>query len=94
MKIEGCIWYRKVIDKILRKHHVTREEVEDVFAKTPKFTFLEKGRIKNEHLYSARGQTSAGRYLTVLFIYKKTKEALIITARDMDARERRNYGKK
>jgi uncharacterized DUF497 family protein len=45
-------------------------------------------------VYSARGQTSAGRYLTVLFIYKKTQEALIMTARDMDAKERKNYGKK
>ena len=94
MKIEGCIWYRKIIDKLLWKHHVTREEVEEVLANKPKFTLIEKGKVKNEHLYSARGQTSAGRYLSVLFIYKRTKEALIITARDMDAKERRNYGKK
>ena len=94
MKIKGFIWYRKIIDKILWKHHVKREEVEEVFANKPKFTFIEKGKVKNENLYSARGQTDAGRYLVVLFIYKKTKEALIITARDMDAKERRNYGKK
>ncbi len=28
------------------------------------------------------------------FLSKKTKEALIITARDMDAKERKRYGKK
>lgn len=94
MKIAGFIWYRSIIDKLLWKHHVTREEVEEVFAHHPRFTLLEKGKVRNEHLYSARGQTSAGRYVTVLFIYKTTKEALIVTARDMDARERKHYGKK
>lgn len=94
MNIEGFIWYHKIIDKILQKHHVRREEVEEVFARQPKFTFLEKGKVKDEHLYAARGRTAAGRYLTILFLYKKTKEALIITARDMDAKERKRYGKK
>lgn len=94
MKIEGFIWYRDIIDKLLQKHQVTDEEVEEVFANRPKFTFIEKGRVKKENLYSARGQTNAGRYLSVLFIYKKTKEALIITARDMDSNERRKYAKK
>jgi len=55
---------------------------------------IEKGKVRNENLYSARGQTDSGRYLTVLFIYKLTKEALIVTARDMDPKERKNYEKK
>ena len=42
----------------------------------------------------ALGQTNAGRYLAVLFIYKKTKEALILSARDMAKKERRQYAKK
>jgi uncharacterized protein len=92
--IEGFIWYRDILDKLLLKHQVTDKEVEEVFANKPKFTFIEKGKIKNENLYSARGQTDAGRYLSILFIYKKTKEALIITARDMDLKERKKYGKK
>jgi len=94
MKIEGFIWYRDVIDKLLQKHQVTDEEVEEVFTNRPKFTFIEKGRVKKENLYSAKGQSNAGRYLSVLFIYKKTREALIITARDMDSNERRKYAKK
>ena len=94
MKIEGVIWYRDIIDKIMWKQNVTHKEVEEVFQNRPKFTFIQKGKIKNENLYSARGQTDAGRYITVLFIYKKTKEALIVTARDMDSKERKKYGKK
>jgi uncharacterized DUF497 family protein len=92
--IEGFIWYRNIVDKLLWKHNVSHEEVEELFENRPRFKLIEKGKIKNENLYSARGQTNAGRYLAVLFIYKKTKEALIVTARDMDSKERKNYGKK
>jgi uncharacterized DUF497 family protein len=42
----------------------------------------------------ALGQTDAGRYVTVLFIYKTTAEALILSARDMADKERRQYGRK
>ena len=94
MGIEGFIWYRNIVDKLLWKHNVSHEEVEELFENRPRFKLIEKGKIKNENLYSARGQTNAGRYLVVLFIYKKTKEALIVTARDMDSKERKNYGKK
>lgn len=94
MKIEGFIWYRDIIDKLLWKHNVTRFEVEEVFLNKPLFKFIEKGRVKKENLYSARGQTKAGRYLVVFFIYKKTKEALIISSRDMDRKERISYGKR
>jgi len=36
----------------------------------------EKGDIPGEDVYSALGQTEAGRFLIVFFVYKKTKEAL------------------
>ena len=42
----------------------------------------------------ALGQTDAGRYLIVLFIYKKSREAFILSARDMAQKERRVYEKK
>ena len=38
----------------------------------------------------ALGQMEAGRYLTALFIHKKTKEALILSARDMAQKERKS----
>ncbi len=71
---------RSVVDKLAVKHHVRIEEVEELFENTPKFLFVEKGERKGENVYMASGQTDAGRYLTVLFIYKKTKEALILSA--------------
>jgi len=42
----------------------------------------------------ALGRTDAGRLLSILFIYKRTKEALILSARNMAGKERKQYGKK
>jgi uncharacterized DUF497 family protein len=39
------------------------------------------------------GQTDAGRYLAIFFIYKGQGRALIISARDADAKELKIYGK-
>ena len=94
MRIEGVIWLRNIVDKLAAKHHVETHEVEQTLSNRPKIRFMEKGERKGEDVYMALGQTSAGRYLAILFIYKRTKEALILSARDMASKERRQYGKK
>jgi len=94
MRIEGIIWLRDVVDKLALKHHVETHEVEEVLSGKPKFRLVEKGEREGEDVYLALGQTNAGRYLSVLLIYKKTKEALILSAREMARKERRQYGKK
>ena len=94
MNIEGIIWLRTIVDKLAFKHHVETYEVEEVFSGKPKFRFIEKGEREGENVYMALGQTEAGRYLTVLFIHKKTREALILSARDMAEKERKMYGRK
>lgn len=94
MNIEGIIWLRTVVDKLVFKHHVETHEVEEVFAGQPRFRFVEKGEREGEDIYLALGQTEAGRYLAVLFIHKKNKEALILSARDMADKERKMYGRK
>lgn len=93
MKITGIIWLREVVDKLLQKHNVTTDEVEEVFNKQPHYRFIEAGAVEGEDLYAALGQTEAGRYLIVYFIHKSTGEALIISARDMTKKERRAYAK-
>ena len=85
---------RDVIDKLAFKHRVEQEEVEEVFENRPKFRFLEKGERAGEDVYVALGQSDAGRYLAVMFIYKRSKDALILSARTMARKERRLYGKK
>lgn len=94
MNIEGIIWLRTVVDKLAFKHHVQIHEVEEIFAENPNFRFVEKGERQGEDIYMALGQPEAGRYLAVLFIHKRTKEALILSARDMADRERKMYGRK
>ena len=94
MRVDGIIWLRHVVDKLAVKHHVEQEEVEEVFGNRPKIHFVEKGERKGENVYEALGQTDAGRYLAVLFIYKKSNDALILSARDMAPKERRLYAKK
>ncbi len=94
MIINGIIWMRNLVYKLLWKHDLTTDEVEEVFANAPRYKFQEKGKIQGEGLYTAYGRTDAGRYLTVFFIYKRTHEALIVTARDMNGKERRRYAKK
>lgn len=94
MRIEGIIWLEVIVEKLAVKHHVEPEEVEEVLYSRPKFRFIEAGDREGEDVYMALGQTYAGRYLTVLFIYKLTKEALILSARDMANKERTWYGRK
>ena len=94
MKIEGIIWLRDIADKLEFKHNVAMEEAEETLNNKPKFRFVEKGKRKGENIYMALGQTDSGRHLSILFIYKSTKEALILSARDMADKERKLYGKK
>ena len=94
MKIEGIIWLNQIVDKLAFKHQVETFEVEEVLVGKPKFRFVGKDDRKDEDVYMALGQTEAGRYLTILFIYKQTKEALILSARKMANKERKMYGRK
>jgi hypothetical protein len=93
MKIEGIIWLRDVEDKLALKHKVETHEVEEALSSQAKFRFVESGEREGEDVYLCLGKTGSGRYLAVLFIYKRTREALILSARDMARKERRLYGK-
>lgn len=94
MKISGFIWFDEVIEKIETKHFTDMSEVEAVFDDRPKFKKMHRGKFRGEDVYRALGQTQDGRYLAVFFIHKLTQKALILSARDMDDKERTNYGKK
>ncbi|MCA9972057.1 MAG: BrnT family toxin [Anaerolineales bacterium] len=94
MHIRGYLWREDVIDKLWWKHKVTIEEVEEIFDNQPRVEKIEKGRYQGEDVYAALGQTSAGRYLVVIFIYKHDQRALVNTAREMTSRERKRYGRK
>ena len=94
MKISGIIWLPEIVEKISRKHRVEQDKVRKVLRGSSHFRFVEKGHRKGENVYSAMGQTNSGRYLIVFFVRKKSQQALILSARDMTANERRRYEKK
>lgn len=94
MFIDEFDWLPEVIRKLDAKHHVSQDEVEDVFFNDPKYRFVESGHRPDEDVYSAGGQTDSGRYLIVFFIHKTGNTALILTARDMDSKERRRHERK
>ncbi len=95
MHITDFFWLDEIVEKLEVKHQVIQVEVEQVFANNPHFRFISKGRRqRNEDVYAAYGQTDAGRYLTAFFIQKPGNLALIISARDMDDKERKRYGRK
>ena len=95
MRIENLVWLEQIVEKLTVKHHVSCAEVEQVFKRQPYIRYISKGRRrKHEDVYAAYGQTESGRYLTIFFIHKPGHLALIVSARDMDQKERKRYGKK
>ncbi|HEX5707741.1 MAG TPA: BrnT family toxin [Pyrinomonadaceae bacterium] len=83
MKISSILWLAQFVEKIERKHGVSTEEVEEVFANGPRVSRIERGDVAGEHLYRALGRTDAGR-----------RGALVISARDASRGERKSYGKR
>ena len=95
MQIDYIVCSENIEDKLESKHHVTLQEARQVLLSKPRIRFAEKGYIEGEDVYGAFGQTFGGRYLAVFFVYKPTtKTAIIISARDMSAKERKSYGQK
>jgi hypothetical protein len=93
VEITGFIWLEDIVEKLARKHSVSPQEVREVFENFAVFRFVEKGHRQGENVYAALGQTDAGRYLIVFFVYKEDRQALILSARDMTNAERRKYHK-
>jgi uncharacterized DUF497 family protein len=94
MYIDDFIWLPSILDKVEIKHQVSQDEVEEVFFNRPRYRFVESGHREGEDVYAASGQTEAGRYLIVFFIHKSSNTALILSAREMDTKERRRYERK
>jgi len=91
LKIRGLIWLDDIVEKLHWKHEVLPEEIRELFNNRPKFRFVEKGHRPDEDVYFAMGQSENGRYLIVFFVYTRDKHALILSARKMVRRERRQY---
>ena len=69
MRIDEIIWLQQFVEKLATKHGVKKTEVEEVLTNRPHFRFISKGNWPGEDVYSAMGQTDAGRYL-IVFLFK------------------------
>ncbi len=92
-KIKEIIWVAQFVEKIESKHGVSTDEVEQAFAGRPLIQRFERGDVRGEDLYRLLGRTDSGRRIAVFFVLKARERALIISARDMTAGEKKIYGK-
>jgi uncharacterized DUF497 family protein len=93
MRIDRIIWYRKFVEKFWDRHRVEVHEAEEALKSHKRVRRAQRGHVEGEDVYLALGQTDAGHYPSVFFAHKKSHDAIVISARDMDAGERREYGK-
>ncbi len=94
MIIKRVVIREQIVEKIWRKHGVDEDEVNEVLGlRETHFKRLEKGHVAGEDLYGGYGQIESGRYLSVFFIHKLDQAAFVISARDMDLKERKRYAK-
>jgi uncharacterized DUF497 family protein len=90
VECEGFDWDEGNIGKNWAKHRVTDWECEEIFFNQPMALASDLEHSQSEKRYHALGQTDRGRLLSVSFTIR---QRLIrpISARDMNARERRDY---
>ena len=89
----GFQWDEGNIDKNLIKHNVENWECEQVFFNKPLLVLDDPRHSMAEKRLAAFGKTDAGRLLVVVFT-KRSNLLRVISARDMNARERRFYEEK
>jgi uncharacterized DUF497 family protein len=86
----GFQWDKGNIDKNLAKHSVTNWECEQIFFNEPLIILGDPKHSAAENRYAAFGQTDEARLLVVIFT-KRGKLLRVISARDMNQRERKFY---
>ena len=89
----GFQWDQGNIDKNLTKHDVTNWECEQVFFNRPLLVLDDPKHSASEKRWAAFGKTDAERFLVVIFT-KRKHLVRIISARDMNRRERKFYDEK
>lgn len=88
----GFQWDEGNIDKNLLKHQVQNWECEQIFFNEPLIILDDPKHSLSEKRWAAFGQTDAGRLLTIIFT-KRGKLLRILSARDMNRKERTFYEK-
>jgi uncharacterized protein len=89
--IEGFDWDEGNARKN-EKHGVTQAQAEQLFLHEPLYITPDEKHSESERRYRALGKTASGRLLTAIFTLRQAGTLIrVISARDMNARERRLY---
>ena len=94
-EIENCIgfdWVEKNLQKNWEKHRVSASECEQIFYNRPLIIIPDKKHSEEELRYYALGHTDAGRLLFVVFTVRDYL-IRVISARNMNRKERKRYDK-
>ena len=87
---EGFEWDEGNLLKNWEKHRVSAPECEQVFFNQPLVAGRDEKHSQKENRHFALGITDAGRYLFIVFTIRK-KRIRVISARDMNRRERKVF---
>lgn len=90
MDCAGFDWNRGNIEKNWLKHKVSPVECEQVFFNRPLIVSGDPKHSTSERRFAAFGSTDAGRLLAIIFA-KRKKSLRVISARDMNRKERKFY---
>lgn len=86
----GFEWDRGNIDKNLVKHSVENWECEQIFFNKPLLVLDDPKHSLTEKRLAGFGRTDSGRLLVVIFT-QRASLVRVISARDMNSRERKYY---
>jgi uncharacterized protein len=86
----GFEWDRGNIDKNLVKHNVENWECEQIFFNKPLLVLDDPKHSLTEKRLAGFGRTDSGRLLVVIFT-QRASLVRVISARDMNSRERKYY---
>ena len=92
-KAIGFLWDRGNLDKNWVKHKVKNTECEEVFSDKKKVQFKDVLHSDKENRFILLGKTKKDRLLFIAFTLRDN-EVRVISARDINKRERKLYEKK
>jgi len=93
-RIEGFDWDEGNLRKSAEKHGVNPAEAEEVFQYEPLMIVQDAKHSDAEPRFQALGRSSSGRRLHVTFTLRRNETLIrVISARDMNRKERRIYEK-
>jgi uncharacterized DUF497 family protein len=92
-EFSGFHWDKGNVDKNLLKHNVENWECEQVFFNRPIIVLDDPKHSGTEKRWAAFGKTDTECFLVVIFT-KRNNLIRIISARDMNKRERKFYDEK